>query len=284
MSAMRWGVPIFASALLGGCGLYIPEIQENPLDRNAGAKLVQDIALNIRCEVQDAVVHLYQRNAPIDPENRNLRWFDTWAVQLALTLTIDEKGSFNPTASWAPPGSFGLGLGGTLSADASRVDKISYFFLVSDLKKFDACPADARNRGPFILESDLKLEEWLSDTMEAADNGNTPVPAGTNGPFKSNVLSHEVKFDVVSSGNITPSWKIRQVAINGSGNFATASRDRTQDLIMTFGPADPAWTTDPVTKKKVKKSPVLSTAASNSMLASEIGNSVSTAVRNALQP
>jgi hypothetical protein len=291
MSTKRWIVPIVASLLVGGCGLFVPEIQEFPFDRNEGQKFVQKVALNVRCEVQDAVVHLYSKNAAIDPLNRNLKWFDSWAVQIALTLTIDEKGSVNPVASWLPTGApstpnsiFSLNLGGTLSADASRVDKISAFFLVSDLKKLEACPAAVRNQGPFILESDLKLEEWLFDTMVTADNGNTPVPAGPSGPFKSNVLSHEVKFDIVSSGNLTPGWKLKQATINQSGNFLTASRDRTQDLIITFGPADPGWVVDPQTKKIVKKEPSLATAALNAMLAAEIGNAVSTAVRNSLQP
>ena len=118
----------------------------------------------------------------------------------------------------------------------------------------------------------------------AADVGDLPVPAGVSGPFKSNVLSHEVKFEIVSSGNATPGWKLKQVTVNQSGNLFSISRDRIKDLIVTFGPADPAWTIDPVTQKAVKKSPGLAPAALNAMLAAEIGNSVGTAVRNALQP
>ena len=72
------------------------------------------------------------------------------------------------------------------------------------------------------------------------------MPAGVSGPFKSNVLSHEVKFEIVSSGNATPGWKLKQVTVNQSGNLFSISRDRIQDLIVTFGPADPAWTIDPV--------------------------------------
>jgi hypothetical protein len=291
MSASRIGACALSSALLCGCGLYVPEIQENPFDRNEGQRFVQEIALNVRCEVQDAVVHLYAKDLPVDPQNRNLAWFDSWAVQIALTLTIDEKGSLNPVVSWLPTGIpstpssiVNLNLGMTLSADGSRVDKISSFFLVSDLKKLQACPAAARNHGPFILESDLKLEEWLFDMMVAADVGNTPVPTGPNGPFKSNVLSHEVKFDIVSSGNLMPGWKLTQSTINQSGTFLMGSRDRTQDLIITFGPVDPSWVKDPKTGKLVKKAPALSTAALNAMLAAEIGNAVSTSVRNALQP
>jgi hypothetical protein len=282
---------LFASALalsLSGCGLYVPEIQENPFDRNAGQHLVQNIALNIRCEIQDAIVGLYAKNAEIDPENRNLKWFDSWAAQVALTLTTDEKGSVSPVSNWIrvppPVHVFNFNLGGTLSSDAFRVDKISSFFLVSDFKKLKACSPQDRNRGLFILENDLKLKERLFDTMTTADNGNTPIPTGVKGPFKSNVLSHEVKFDIVSSANATPGWKLAEVSVNQSGNLLATSRDRIQDLIITFGPVDPAWTIDPITKKPVKTSPSLSIAASNSMLASEIGNAVSNAIENSTPP
>jgi hypothetical protein len=291
-------VSLSASVLVGGCGLYVPEIQENPFDKKEAHKFVQEIVENIRCEVQDAVVDLYARNSDIDPQNRNLGFFDSWGAQLALTLTIDEKGSLNPIVSWLPtgvpttPGSiFSLNLGATLSSDASRVDKIGSFLLVSDLKKLAACPPERRGRGPFILESDLKLEEWLYDAM--VESGTiTPLPTSASGPLKSNVLSHEVKFDIVSSGNLTPGWKLRQSTINQSGNFLTGSRDRTQDLVITFGPVDSSWVLNPETGKpkidpKSKKPIVqhaLSSAAASSSLASDIGNAVSNGVRNALQP
>jgi hypothetical protein len=290
MSAMRWVVPILLGLSVGGCGLVVPEIQENPFDRNGGQKFVQKIAANIRCEIQDAVVNLYAKNKDIDPLNRNFKEFGKWAAQVALTLTIDEKGSVNPIASWLPtqgpttPNSiFSLGVGGTLSTDASRVEKISAFFLVSDLKKKKVCPPELRHQGMFILESDLKLEEWLFDTLVPIDIGDLPESVGPSGPFKSNVLSHEVKFEIVSSGNATPGWKLKQVTVNQSGNLFSVSRDRTQDLIITFGPADPAWTIDPDTQKVVKKPPSLAPAALNAMLAAEIGNAVSTAIRNSTQ-
>ncbi len=299
MSATRQLVSFAFGLLLGGCGLYVPEIQENPLNGNEGQKFVQEIALNIRCEIQDAVVDLYAKNGAIDPQNRNLAFFDSWGAQITLTLTIDEKGSLNPVSSWLPTGTpttpssiFSLNLGATLSSESQRVDKISSFFLVSDLKKLEACPDLDRNRGPFILESDLKLEEWLFDTMEASGTGNLPAPASVSGPFKSNVLSHEVKFDIISSGNITPGWKLKQSTVNQSGNFLTGSRDRTQDLIITFGPVDTTWVLDPKTGRPAINprtgKPIiqvigLSSAAEDAALSSQIGNAVSNGVRSALQ-
>src|SRR5581483_10823704 len=125
--------------------------------------------------------------------------------------------------------------------EAQRVNKIGSFFSVAELKKLNACHPEDRHKGPFMLESDLKLEEWLFATMVTSGLGDTPAPANQNGPFKSNVLSHEVKFDVISTGTVTPAWKLTRATINQTGTFLSGTRDRTQDLIITFGPIDPNW-------------------------------------------
>ena len=51
------------------------------------------------------------------------------------------------------------------------------------------------------------------------------------------VLSHEVAFVVVASGNITPSWTLVQVSANTASNFAAAGRTNTGDVIISLGPA-----------------------------------------------
>jgi hypothetical protein len=264
-------VIIFA---LAGCGTYVPEIQENPFASVAErSDFIQAIVRNVRCEVQDAVIRLYADNQPIDPFNRNLKWFDSWAVQISLTLTTDEKGSLNPSVNVLPPGPassiFNLGLGATLSSEAQRVDKIGSFFSVSELRALQACRPEDRNRGPFILESDLKLYDWLIAIMISSDNADTPAPQNQNGPFKSNVLSHEVKFDIISAGTATPGWKLTTSTINQSGTFLSATRDRTQDVIITFGPPDPTWSVvvvDPKTKTKSLRPTALGPAAASAAL------------------
>jgi hypothetical protein len=132
--------------------------------------------------------------------------------------------------------------------------------------------------------------------MISIDNADTPAPANEKGPFKSNVLSHEVKFDIISTGTITPGWKLSTSTINQTGTFLSGTRDRTQDLIVTFGPPDPAWSVvviDPKTRKaKIDRTTnrpllrptALSPAATSAALASEIGNAVNNGFRNALRP
>lgn len=299
MRAGKWIVAcLFATPLLG-CGLTVPEIQENPLASEADkVNFVFAISQHVRCEVQDAVLRLYAENATVDKTGRNLAWFDTWAVQYTLTLTTDEKGSINPNANWLPVSPptriFNLSVGGTLSTEGQRINKIGAFYTIAELKKFKACPPQNRFDGPFI-QGDLKIYDWLLSSMVAIDNNSFPAPDNQNGPLKTNVLSQEVKFDVISTGTVTPAWKFTTATVNQSGTFLSATRDRTQDLSVTFGPADPAWTVadidpktkkvkiDPKTGKPIVRSAALGPAAADASLAAAIATGVENGIRNALR-
>jgi hypothetical protein len=63
---------------------------------------------------------------------------------------------------------------------------------------------------------------------------------------------------VVTSGNISPMWKLVRATINQGGPLFSASRDRKHDLIITFGPNNPD------TKS-------LAATAAGTFLASQIG-------------
>ena len=49
MSATRAIVPVAAMFFVNACGLYVPEIQENPLDSKDGQKFVEEIVENVTC-------------------------------------------------------------------------------------------------------------------------------------------------------------------------------------------------------------------------------------------
>jgi hypothetical protein len=90
-----------------------------------------------------------------------------------------------------------------------------------------------------LLESELGVSQWLTDYLEAE----VLIPSSrlsTKGDpsFKQDVLTYHVKFIVITSGNITPTWKLIRVA-SGNGNLplGSAGRTRTHDLLITFGPA-----------------------------------------------
>jgi hypothetical protein len=87
MRAILHYAPFTLLALeLAGCGLYVPEFQENPFDKVGGQQLVQSIVYNITCEVQDAVAKIY--NNP--DHTREHTFLDTWGANIALNLQVDE--------------------------------------------------------------------------------------------------------------------------------------------------------------------------------------------------
>jgi hypothetical protein len=67
---------------------------------------------------------------------------------------------------------------------------------------------------PFILRSDLKLYDWLKPATIAINNGDAPLSANEKGPNTSNVLSHEIKFVIVTTGTANPTWVLKVTEIN----------------------------------------------------------------------
>jgi hypothetical protein len=130
-----------------------------------------------------------------------------------------------------------------------------------------------------LLQSDLKLSEWLFDAVSASMtrtvNFDVTTAAGT-----SNVIQHEIKFIIITSGTLNPSWKISTVTVN-SGNLLSLGRTRTNDLVITLGPAVPAAVTaDRNGHRKISLGP--SEQAANLHLSSTIGNAINNALTNGL--
>ncbi len=257
----KYALPFLACATLAltGCGLRVPDIQEIYQTNEQGKDLVQAIVTNVTCEVQDAVVALYEQH----PKN----FMDNWGVQINLTLTIDEQTTIAPTFRWPPNGIFSLNAGAGGTADATRIDKINSFFTIRELKDRKFCLRELRPGGELLMASDLQLRNWLADAVAA---GNTKeINFDHSDAFKSSgVLSHEVRFLVTTTGNVSPAWKLsRVVSVDPVGSLFSTRRDRTHDLTITFGPTDDTG-----------KRP--GTTTSNSSLASEIGASILRNVTN----
>jgi len=266
LSAVRIGICLAASAAAGGCGTYVPDFSEFPGDGVSEQQLVQKIVQGVTCELRDAVNNFYGK------QRRQHLFLDDWGAQLTLTLTIEEKSELNPTALWVPSKMFSLFGGIDLSSNATRIDTLNSFHTIEEIRKLKACTPEERPVGPFLLESDLKLENLLFDSQTASDTGQASFTETAQAVGGKNVIQHEVKFVVVSSGNVTPTWKLSRVwSVNPAGIFLSALRDRTQDLLITLGQTDLSRT-------------ALAPAAASIALSSQIGIAVSNSVRTAIPP
>jgi hypothetical protein len=262
---------------VGGCGLVVPEIEDFPGGPADGQALVQAITTSVHCEVADAVRYVIDQDiadAKQFHQKRSATWLYNWGAQIALTLTVEEKSGLNPTAVWtplSPPSSiFTLAGSATLSADATRTDKVNYYYTVAELYKRAPCKTGVQPKNTtatsLLIQSDLKLAQWLQDQVTPVATGEVTEPTSPNGPLKQNVLSHEVKFEVVTTGSATPAWKLVRANFNQSGTFVSATRDRIHDLIITMGPGDSKGLT--------------SVAANDANLASQIGLAVANNLRS----
>jgi hypothetical protein len=179
------------------------------------------------------MISQHENQTDIEPQN----FLDKWGAQVQLTLTVEEKTVVNPSASWMPNAIFSLGGSVTGSADATRIDKFNYFYSVAELRSRQGClPGAPAGSLPasLLVQSDLKLYNWLSSLVI------TVVTDDISAIEKQNALSHEVKFEVVSTGTVAPAWKLSRVfSVDQSGTLFSASRDRTHDLLITLGPIDP---------------------------------------------
>jgi len=151
-----------------------------------------------------------------------------------------------------------------MSSNATRIDILNYYYTVAEMYgqgNYCTDQLKGNNRtnypvGSLLIQSDLRLREWLL----AAVRGLATYNISFDNKNAKNAISHEIKFEIITSGNITPTWKLIHAAINPSSPFFSTSRDRTHDLLITFGPNDPAT-----------KSLGVGTPAANTNLASQIG-------------
>ena len=177
---------------------------------------------------------------------------DRYGVQMQIGLTVEEAGALNPgltlnhtlanaTASGVTVAQTNnLGLGGTLSSTATRTDTSYSYYLVGKIAGENDnlwCDKLGKFSDSSPLEGDLGIASYLKAAVKSAVELHSSEPIhGTTG-LKVDIFSYEVKFIVVSNGNVTPSWKLVTVSANtGNAPFISAGRTRTHDLVLTFGP------------------------------------------------
>jgi hypothetical protein len=287
---------VAVASALTGCGTLVPEIEElwgSPADVSIK---VNAIVGQVQCELREAVLYLLaedERVAQLNPRLPNgkldlkLQWLKKWSAQVTLTLTIIESTALNPGATLntplnngnirygsttiTVPQSYSFGIGGTLSSAATRIDTITDIYNLNDFATGKPTPGRTcvpakHANGDLFVQSDLKLKQWLSEAVLGLYTETLEkFPTKPDTSVKNGFLSHDIKFEIISSGNLTPTWKLVRVSTN-NGNLPlfSTSRDRTQDLAITMGPTAPQG---------------LSVPAQNAALAAQIGAAVAAAIK-----
>jgi hypothetical protein len=285
--------------LIAGCGFVVPEIQEFWASPGDTSIKVNAIASQVQCELRESVRSLLADDLALaarNGTNPQLGWLTSWSAQVTLTLTILESSSLNPgvalnaplnnaLVTYGPttitvPQSYSTGFGGNFSSAATRTDAITAIYNLGDFagkppKNISCIPEQVPN-GTLFIQSDLKLKQWLYEALLPQYTGIIQYPQYAAN-VKNGFISHEIKFEIVSIGNATPTWKLIRVSANtGNSPLVNFDRDRTQDLLITLGPT----LATPPPPPGVARIPALSTAAENSHLAAQIGAAVAAAIKN----
>jgi hypothetical protein len=246
MLAMRPIATLLAAVTLTACGTHVPEIEEFPGRPSQGREMIRQIVHAVKCELATALIKIagrkYSDPKKRDPGTEQAAFMDGWGAEVALTLTIDEKSIFSPNGIWTPTKIFGLGSGISATTDANRMQKMNFIYKFDELRNVNiekVCPAGApRDAGSLLVQSDLKIFDGLSPAVVNSDLGETKEPTDFKNSFGKNDLQYQVTFDLITSANITPAWKLQRASVNPSTFFST-SRDRKHDLLITAGPIDP---------------------------------------------
>lgn len=239
-----------------GCGTYIPSQRDWP---NTRPRDVEDmnIALvrTIVCELSYAVTAVIRNDRDGARRRRNGRTYtgflEHWGVEVATDLTVSETSTVNPTGLWAPvsPVSTVLTLGGGISgsAVASNENKFNVFYPLAALYQPTVFRADDPERpcrnptgnkdGSPLVDIDLKIQPLLESRAQLVEIGVASDPDRTAKIYSvKNVLSQTVSIKETVSGDITPTWKFTTGSVNQSGTFFSANRERTHQIVFTFGP------------------------------------------------
>jgi hypothetical protein len=201
----------------------------------AGGELEYKIKNKVYCELKKALqavskggefytpIMVRGETIPLLPEN--------WGAQVSLDLQVDETGALNPGATFITPMHAGitnfvgeqlvsstsplatvsypfvstpqmytLGIGGTLSSQATREDKFGSYWDVDKLKRpvtNDECKSKPTQEpgSSLILESDLGIKKWLADALVAEQFiASTPLTASADPGFKTRyfIVSYKI--------------------------------------------------------------------------------------------
>lgn len=259
---MRRGKCIFSTAVvllialgLPGCGLFTPE--KNPLvnddvdppQASPDGIFEQGVVTHIRCEIRLGLwkaIHL-----------PNVQWLQSYGTTVTIKLTFEDQSALAPGVSLTTPlensihpfpvggnvtspQSFTLGMGASGTANATRVETIT--FTLANKELLQEAKEDIRNghetcayQHGVAVQSDLKIGQFIYDkAVIAGAAAEATTQSVTTPPYSQ--FQEELTFVASLGGNITPMWKFARVSANSTSPLLTATRTNTDYLEITLGP------------------------------------------------
>ncbi len=243
---------------LNGCGTHVPSLREWPLNDTLNeSDMIDAIIRSVGCELSYTITQVIKNDRRDAKDRKSKKTYSDfllqWGVEVAVNLTVVERTSVNPTILLTPPTTptttFTLGGGFAASAEATRLQKTNVFFTLEELYQPGYFDVDKPTRtcrdpkgkkeGSLLVDNDLKLNSLLEGRIGATVLGFADSPGSPALLVgQKNVLSQTVSFKIVTSGGITPTWKLVRASYNSTGTFLSTGRDRTHELVFTFGPLD----------------------------------------------
>src|SRR5580700_2338743 len=226
---------------LGACGIFTPEkypFIEDTIDPVSGTSAygnLEDAIVNhVQCEISKGIYDVY--NAVSTKQFQFGDWLYTkdWGASVTITLTFQDQSALNPGVSLTTPlensihtfpvggpvtsgQSFALGLGGAGSGNATRQETIQFTYtnkvllnwilarkavLARQGKELTKNFCDYTNTG-IMINSDLKIDQFIYDKMSINSNGNVFDPANRNSP-PFNTFQEQLTFVASLNANATP--------------------------------------------------------------------------------
>lgn len=237
------------------CGTYIPSQRDWP---NGSSRLVEDmnatLVRSVVCELSYAVTLAVMNDLDQARKRPSLKAYGSfladWGVEVATDLTVMENSTLAPGFSWTPDKPISITTGVSAEAVATNENKYNIFYPISALYRPDLFKLNATTRpcrdpkgnkeGSPLVDIDLRILPLLESRIQVVQLGLAADPKTMEEVLGvKNVLTQTVSIKEKMSGDVTPKWEFTTRNVNPSGTFLSAGRERTHQLVFTFGPLAP---------------------------------------------
>jgi len=263
----KFAIPLLAGAsmMLSACGVFTPEMREFYEGGQDNPDFENIVLNNVRCELAGGTHKaLEYLDAPGPHSYQSVDWIRGLGATVNLKFTVKETGEVNPTVALKPPPPFSFGGGVDVSASASRHEEVEFTYPISDLLKQIPRNVDCVNENGALIQSNLKIKNFIYDKLVLASVPNT-VPGAYH------TFNYQLTFVTSYDVSATPTWTFKHVTVTPS-KLIDLSRMKTSDLTITIGQIAGGGTgTSP---------PTLTPEALAVHASSLIGQAVSTAIQN----